>query len=68
MIKQNEGGIDRFVRLLASIGLATVSYFYLSGVAQAVLYVIAGILLFTAITGFCGLYKILGINTCKIKR
>jgi uncharacterized membrane protein len=60
---KNEGNADRIVRAIVAIVLAYISYAYLSGTWQIVLYIIAVILLITALTGFCGLYKLLGINT-----
>lgn len=60
---QNEGVIDRGARLLISGLLILVAYFWVGGVLSIVLYVIGIIALVTAITGFCGLYKVIGINT-----
>lgn len=64
-MKQNEGAIDRIIRFLAAVILAVFTYWGLSGAWQIAAYVIAAILLITAITGFCGLYKIFGISTIK---
>jgi len=60
---QNEGVIDRGVRLLISELLILGAYFWLGGIFSVVLYVIGIIILVTAITGFCGLYKLIGVNT-----
>jgi hypothetical protein len=65
-ISKNEGNMDRLIRVLIAIALALFAYFWLGGIWQIVFYIISGISLFTAITGFCTLYKILGINTCRI--
>jgi hypothetical protein len=61
--KQNEGMRDKALRALVALILAVVSYTNLEGTARIVVLVIAAILLFTAITGYCALYSLLGINT-----
>lgn len=60
---QNEGIIDRGVRLLISELLILGAYFWVGGVLSIILYVIGIIALVTAVTGFCGLYKMIGVNT-----
>ena len=60
------GIIDRVLRIILSIVVALLIYMeILTGTAAIVLGVIAVIFLITSIFGFCGLYPILGINTCK---
>ncbi len=60
---QNEGVIDRGTRLLISEFLILGAYFWVGGLLSIVLYVLGLIALVTAITGFRGLYKIIGVNT-----
>jgi len=60
---QNEGVIDRGVRLLISELLILGAYFWTGGALSIILYVIGVIALVTAVTGFCGLYKVIGIST-----
>ncbi|MCX6793387.1 MAG: DUF2892 domain-containing protein [Candidatus Falkowbacteria bacterium] len=60
---QNEGKLDRTVRIILGFVLLLVSVF-VSGVLQIVFYVLGAVVLITGIIGFCGVYKILGINTC----
>lgn len=60
---QNEGVIDRMVRLLISELLILVAYFWTGGVLSIILFVLGIVALVTAITGFCGLYKVMGIST-----
>ncbi len=67
MFKQNEGSVDRIIRAILGIGLI-IGGFFLSGVLKIILIIIGIVLLITAITGFCGLYALLGINTCSIKK
>lgn len=68
MIKPNEGKIDRLVRVTVGVMLIALGYSTLTGTIQTVAYVvgIAGIV--TGSLGFCGLYTLLGINTCPTKK
>lgn len=60
---QNEGGIDRLVRVILAEVLLLGGYFWLGGIWQVLAMVIGTIIFVTALTGFCSLYKLLGINT-----
>lgn len=63
-MKRNESTADRIIRAIIGIGLLVFGI-TVNGTLQWIL-LAAGILaLFTAITGFCGLYKLLGISTYK---
>ena len=63
-MKRNESTADRIIRAIIGIALLVFG-FIVTGTLQWVL-LAAGILaVFTAITGFCGLYKLLGISTHK---
>jgi Protein of unknown function (DUF2892) len=55
--------MDRFARLAFSLLLAEAAFFWLAGAAQLGAYVVASILLLTAVSGFCPLYKLAGIGT-----
>jgi hypothetical protein len=59
----NVGGIDRVLRIV--VGIALLSLFFLAqGNARA--WSLAGlVMLFTGVSGFCPLYRLVGINTCK---
>lgn len=57
---KNEGKVDRIVRVI--VGLIAV---FLGWKVHVGFYIIAVIAFFTAATGFCGLYKLLGVNTNK---
>jgi len=57
----NAGKIDRVIR--AVLGIAIIALMF---VGPKTLWGLLGIVpLGTAIVGFCPLYKLLGINTCK---
>lgn len=62
---QNESQMDRLVRFVLGIVLAVLGYTFFTGIIQIVLYMLAFIALFTSITGFCLIYKVLGIRTLK---
>lgn len=64
MIKKNEGNLDRIIRIV--LGLVLFAVAYLQNINW--LYIIALVSLVTGLTGFCGLYKLLGINTCPMKK
>lgn len=67
-MKTNMGVADRVVRILLVV-LIAVLYFtnVISGTLAIILGIVAVIFLITSITGFCGLYKVLGIKTCAVK-
>ena len=58
----NESTTDRVIRFLLSLVLF---YFAFQSAApwNWILGIVAAVLLFTAITGFCGLYRVRGIST-----
>lgn len=63
---KNEGKVDRIVRGLAGvvgIGVAVA----LQG-AWWILGAVGAVLLVTGVTGFCGLYTLLGVSTCPVKQ
>lgn len=63
----NEGGLDRAVRVLLGgtlIWLATLGG-VITGAWGTAAIVFGVILLVTGATGFCGLYRVVGINTCS---
>ncbi|MFN4245370.1 MAG: DUF2892 domain-containing protein [Brevinematia bacterium] len=64
MFKVNEGPVDRIIRGILSVGLIVGGVFS-SGILQIVLIALGLIIGITAITGFCGLYAILGVCTNK---
>ncbi len=64
-MKANEGSLERIIRLI--LGLIVLSlWFVLQGNTKYLAF-IGLIPLITAIIGWCPLYSIFGINTCKRK-
>jgi hypothetical protein len=64
-MKQNVGSADKIVRIVLGLGLlsllflleAPMKYFGLIGLVP----------LLTSLMGWCPLYTLLGMNTCKVK-
>ena len=69
MFQRNEGPVDRTIRIVLGVVLLLVGLWLLNGLGGAaggiIVAVIGAILLITGITGFCGLYRLLGISTLK---
>ena len=62
-MKQNEGTIDRVIRLIIGVVLIIGGFFTSIEIGSIILWVVGGMLVFTAFTGFCGAYMLLGIDT-----
>ena len=63
----NVGSPDKIARIVLGVVAAVVAFLVGAGsVLGIILFVVAAILVVTALTGFCPLYRIVGINTCKI--
>lgn len=69
MFSQNENTADRVIRVVLGAALVTASFVALGitsgaglGIAAAA---VGAILLVTGAIGFCPLYRLLGISTCK---
>jgi len=67
-MKKNMGTIDQSIRLALA---AAIAILYLTGIVPGVigiiLIVIALIFAVTSLIGFCPLYTLLKISTCKVK-
>jgi len=67
-MKQNVGTIDKVLRIAIA---AIMAYLYFSETVTGTLGIVALIIgvaaLITSAVGFCGLYSIIGVNTCKVK-
>ncbi|MEJ5997091.1 YgaP family membrane protein [Corynebacterium sp. H130] len=66
-MKTNEGTVDRALRGVVAVVAGALAAVVTSGVTSIVLWVVAAIMALTAVVGFCPLYRILGVNTCKVK-
>ncbi len=66
-MKTNENAIDRIIRILLAVALGTVVAFKaVTGIAAILFIAVAAVLLLTGAIGFCGIYAILGLSTCKL--
>ncbi|MBN9385568.1 MAG: DUF2892 domain-containing protein [Chitinophagaceae bacterium] len=65
----NLGDSDRAIRIIAT-GLIVILYLLgvVAGIFGDILLVLAAVLLLTSLVGFCPLYRLFGINTCKYKK
>lgn len=67
MFKNNVGGLDRTVRVIA--GLILLGLFFLYPDASWRYYTLIGVIpLLTGLFGTCPLYSILGLSTCPVKK
>jgi len=62
---QNESETDRIVRVVLGTVSILIAYSTLEGLWFYVLGVLGLILVITGLTGFCAIYKLLGISTKK---
>jgi len=67
MLKVNEGNTDRIIRAVLGVGLV-VGGLAVGDTAGIIMLVAGAVALFTAATGFCGLYALLGISTCPAQK
>lgn len=69
-MRTNESGVDRGIR--AALALVAVILAFTvtkpSSVVGIIVLVVAAILGVTAAVGFCPLYRVLGLSTCKTSR
>jgi len=68
MFKVNEGKADRAFRAVLAVALAEISYGWLFGWWRIAAYVVAALVLITAMTGYCGLYTLMHWNTNTAKK
>ncbi|MBE0676556.1 MAG: DUF2892 domain-containing protein [Bacteroidales bacterium] len=68
-MNKNVGTTDKIIRIILA---ALIAVLYLtnviSGVAGIVLLVLAVILVATSLISFCGIYSLIGVSTCKVKK
>jgi len=60
---RNMSTLDRIIRLVISLALFQLAYFWLAGGLQIVIFVVGIIALGTAALGSCPLYRLIGIRT-----
>lgn len=62
---KNESGLDRSLRAVLAGALFVLGASVFTGALSVAAYVLAAVMLLTAVTGFCPLYKLFGIDTAK---
>jgi len=68
-MKKNMGNFDRIIRLIIALGLSMAWYLgYLEGTLGIIGLVIALVFILTVLMGFCPLYTLVGISSCKVKQ
>jgi uncharacterized membrane protein HdeD (DUF308 family) len=68
-MKPNEGTTDRLIRLILGVVLIIIGWLVLGNNTLGIILDVVGVLLLiTGITGFCTVYKILGMNTLKMSK
>lgn len=61
---RNEGTLDRIVRVILGVGLLTLAF-----VGPKTLWGYLGLVpLLTGLVGYCPLYRLLGVNTCRLRK
>jgi len=68
MMKQNEGTIDRVLRVVIGSFALLAGFFWLTSTVQIIAYVVGVVALFTGFVGYCGLYTLIRVSTCPIKK
>jgi len=67
-MKTNVGTADKIIRILIALGFGAL---FISQTATGIwgytLLALGGVLIVTAMVGFCPLYRLLGISTCRLK-
>lgn len=67
-MKTNMGPQDKTIRIIMAVIIAVLFFTkVISGTLAIVLLVVAGIFVLTSLIGFCPLYSLLGVNTCRKK-
>lgn len=65
----NVGSTDKVIRLvLALVAVVAAVVVGISSALGVVLLVVGAVLAVTAMTGFCPLYRVLGLSTCPVRR
>lgn len=66
LMSTNVSGLDRVIRVVIAIAAVAIAFAVgASSVLGIILFVVAAIMLVTAATGFCPLYRLFGLSTKK---
>jgi hypothetical protein len=61
---RNEGTVDRIIRAVIGVVALVLAFTTFTDVLQIIALIVGILMLFTAATGSCMLYRVFGINTC----
>ena len=65
-MKKNMGTLDKGLRILVAVIIVALYYWNLiPAPLSLILLILAGIFLLTSLIGFCPLYRVFGVSTCK---
>jgi len=68
-MKRNMGKIDKILRFTIAVIIALLVYYELvQGALAYILLTVAAVFVLTSLTGFCPLYGLFGLNSCKVKK
>lgn len=68
-MKGNMGRIDKILRFTLAVIIALLVYYdMVDGVLSYILLTVAAVFVLTSLTGFCPLYGLFGISSCRIKK
>ncbi|EAR02049.1 DUF2892 domain-containing protein [Maribacter sp. HTCC2170] len=68
-MKKNMGGLDKIIRVVLAIVAGLLVYFeVVSGTSAYILLTASAIFVITSLVGFCPLYGMFGINSCRRKK
>ena len=66
IIINNQNKTERLVRFIVSLFLIPAPIIYGYNIFSIIQLIVGGILLFNAISGMCTIYRLFGVNTCKV--
>jgi hypothetical protein len=68
-MKKNVGSIDKIIRIIiAVVAIILIATCTVTGILAIIVGIVGGAMLLTAIFGFCGLYSLIGFNSCSVKK
>jgi hypothetical protein len=68
-MNKNVGTPDKFLRLILAAGAVAAAFLAVDGGwLRWGLLAVAAVMTLTALGGFCPLYRVVGVNTCKLKQ
>lgn len=67
-MNKNLSNLDRVLRFILGLSFIYIGYFLLIGLITFIFVFLGIALIINSITGFCGIYYILGISTCRLPK